>query len=213
MLACYIKFYGYMCIVHMNTAHQRSQACMTMYLFQVWLESCFLTDQRQPTCSIVRIWQAFGFTAGFATAEILSLEARLWLLLATVSFATLCSLVVEFKTQTKAQLLPCVSNGVTVDLGMLLVMRRINLLMHHLLHTVEDQAPLAHMWPQPVQIRLWLHWLISATTSLNDFKKTIPSIIYHHTLLLYSTSSKLARVYISDLHDPLLLHIHEVACP
>ena len=118
------------------------------------LTGILFSDRSETAYSIVRIWQAFGFTAGFATAKILSLEAHLWLLLAAVSFATLCSLMVEFKTQTKAQLLPCVSNGVTVELGMLLVMRRIYLLMHHLLHTVEDQAPHAHMQPQPVQIRL-----------------------------------------------------------
>lgn len=81
------------------------------YVSLAGLTGILFSDRSETAYSIVRIWQAFGFTAGFATAEILSLEARLWLLLATVSFATLCSLMVEFKTQTKAQLLPCVSKS------------------------------------------------------------------------------------------------------
>lgn len=93
----------------MNTANQHSQTCMTFVSF-AGLTGILFADRSETAYSIVRIWQAFGFTAGFATAEILSLEAWLCLLLATVSFATLCSLVVEFKTQTKAQLLPCVGH-------------------------------------------------------------------------------------------------------
>lgn len=102
-------FMLHLCIIHMNTAHQHSQSCMTIVSF-AGLTGILFADKSETAYSIVRIWQAFGFTAGFATAEILSLEARLCLLLATVSFATLCSLVVEFKTQTKAQLLPCIGH-------------------------------------------------------------------------------------------------------
>ena len=102
-------FMLHLCIIHTNTASQHSQTCMAIVSF-AGLTGILFADRSETAYSIVRIWQAFGFTVGFATAKILSLEAHLCLLLATVSFATLCNLVVEFKTQTKAQLLPCVGH-------------------------------------------------------------------------------------------------------
>ena len=58
--------------------------------------------------SAMRIWQATGFTIGFAMAEILSFNSRLWVLLATAILATLCSVIIELTTQSKEELLPCV---------------------------------------------------------------------------------------------------------
>ena len=119
VLACYMKFSGYMhgyFKLHAFVYHPHEYCTPTFtdlydYVSFAGLTGILFSDRSETAYSIVRIWQAFGFTAGFGTAELLSLEARLCLLLATVSFATLCSLVVEFKTQTKAQLLPCVSKS------------------------------------------------------------------------------------------------------
>ena len=56
----------------------------------------------------MRIWQAVGFTIGFAMAEFLTFQGRLCVLLGTVIVAAIANLVVEFTTQDKEELLPCV---------------------------------------------------------------------------------------------------------
>lgn len=56
----------------------------------------------------MRIWQATGFTIGFAMAEVLSFNNRLWVLLSAAVLATLCSIIFEFTAQSKEELLPCV---------------------------------------------------------------------------------------------------------
>ena len=65
-------------------------------------------DKLETAYSAIRIWQALGFTVGFVAAELLPLEGLLSLLLVTVAFATLFNIIVEFRTQTKEQLLPYV---------------------------------------------------------------------------------------------------------
>lgn len=58
--------------------------------------------------SALRIWLATGFTIGFASAKIITVEGRLWVLLGTLVVAVLCNLIVEFRSQSKQQLLPCI---------------------------------------------------------------------------------------------------------
>jgi len=65
-------------------------------------------DKSETAYSAIRIWQAFGFTVGFVSAELLPVEGRLSLLLVTVAFTILFNLIVEFRTQEKEQLLPCI---------------------------------------------------------------------------------------------------------
>ena len=57
--------------------------------------------------SAIRIWQALGFTISFASAEVASTKTYLLMLLVTVVIAATLNLVLELKTQTKQQLLPC----------------------------------------------------------------------------------------------------------
>ena len=45
---------------------------------------------------------------GFATAKLLSFHHRVWVLLATVILAAVVSLIIEFTTQSREELLPCV---------------------------------------------------------------------------------------------------------
>ena len=59
----------------------------------------------------MRIWQAVGFTVGFITAELLSFQHRVWVLLGTVTIAAIVNLILEFTTQSKEELLPCVYRG------------------------------------------------------------------------------------------------------
>jgi hypothetical protein len=56
----------------------------------------------------MRIYQAAGFTIGFAMAELLSFNSRLWVLLSAAILATLtlCSVIIELTTQSKEELLP-----------------------------------------------------------------------------------------------------------
>jgi len=65
-------------------------------------------DKSETAYSAIRIWQAFGFTVGFVSAELLPVEGRLSLLLVTVAFTTLFNFIVEFRTQEREQLLPCI---------------------------------------------------------------------------------------------------------
>lgn len=58
--------------------------------------------------SAMRIWQAVGFTAGFVIAEILGFHHRVWVLLATVIVAAIVGMIIEFTTQSKEELLPCI---------------------------------------------------------------------------------------------------------
>ena len=56
----------------------------------------------------MRIWQAVGFTIGFVIAELLSFQHRVWVLLGTVVIAAIVNLILEFTTQSREELLPCV---------------------------------------------------------------------------------------------------------
>ena len=56
----------------------------------------------------MRIYQAAGFTIGFAMAELLNFNSRLLVLLSAVVLATLCSMIIELTTQSKEDLLPCI---------------------------------------------------------------------------------------------------------
>ena len=56
----------------------------------------------------MRIYQAAGFTIGFAMAELLSFNSRLCMLLTAAVLATLCSVIIELTTQSKEDLLPCI---------------------------------------------------------------------------------------------------------
>ena len=58
--------------------------------------------------SAMRIYQAAGFTIGFAMAELLNFNSRLWVLLSAAVLATLCSMIIELITQSKEDLLPCI---------------------------------------------------------------------------------------------------------
>ena len=58
--------------------------------------------------SAMRIWQAVGFTIGFVIAELLSFHHRVWILLCTVTIAAVVNLILEFLTQSKEELLPCI---------------------------------------------------------------------------------------------------------
>ena len=58
--------------------------------------------------SAMRIYQAVGFTIGFAMAELLNFNSRLWVLLSAAVLAILCSMIIELTTQSKEDLLPCI---------------------------------------------------------------------------------------------------------
>ena len=65
-----------------------------------------------PNCSnsaysACRVWIALGFAIGFITAELMSVQARLWILLGTILLAVLCYIIIELTTQTKSSLLSC----------------------------------------------------------------------------------------------------------
>ena len=55
----------------------------------------------------MRIWQAVGFTVGFAMAELLPFHGRVSVLLGTVLLAAVVNLILEFTTQSKEDLLLC----------------------------------------------------------------------------------------------------------
>ena len=71
------------------------------------LTGILFPDRSENAYSALRIWQAIGFTVGFASAEFLTIEGRLWILLGTVILAAIFNLLVECNTQTKEQLMPC----------------------------------------------------------------------------------------------------------
>ena len=79
------------------------------------LTGILFVDKLETAYSAIRIWQALGFTVGFVAAELLPLEGLLSLLLVTVAFATLFNFVVEVRTQSKEQLLPCVYRSTKSD--------------------------------------------------------------------------------------------------
>lgn len=56
----------------------------------------------------MRIWQAVGFTIGFVIAELLTFHHRVWVLLGTVTIAAIVNLILEFTTQSREELLPCI---------------------------------------------------------------------------------------------------------
>lgn len=87
-----------------------------MYLFinnvLFILTSTALTGILFPNHSIsaysaFRVWLALGFAVGFTSAELLSLQIRLWIVVAAVLLAFLCYISVEFTTQSKSSILPC----------------------------------------------------------------------------------------------------------
>ena len=72
------------------------------------LTGILFSSRSDVAYSAMRIWQGVGFTIGFVIAELLSFHHRVWVLLATVSVAAVVNVILEFTTQSKEELLPCV---------------------------------------------------------------------------------------------------------
>ena len=80
---------------------------MYISIHSLGLTGILFPDRSENAYSALRIWQAIGYTIGFASAEFLTIESQLWILLVTVILAAVFNLLVECKTQTKEQLMPC----------------------------------------------------------------------------------------------------------
>ena len=58
--------------------------------------------------SAMRIWQACGLVICFTITEVVSFRGRVLVLLGTVLLAGIVNLIIEFTTQSREELLPCV---------------------------------------------------------------------------------------------------------
>ena len=63
--------------------------------------------ESEPAYSVARMWQAFGLTLGFIMSYFSSLAAFLYLLLGMVLVTSVLYTIVEFKSQSTAQIFPC----------------------------------------------------------------------------------------------------------
>lgn len=72
------------------------------------LTGILFADCSEVAYSAMRIWQALGLVICFTTAEVISFHARTLVLLGTVVLAGIVNLVVEFTTQPKEEVLPCI---------------------------------------------------------------------------------------------------------
>ena len=80
-------------------------------IYSVGLTGILFPNRSENAFSALRIWQASGFTIGFASAKLLTIEGQLWILLGTVVLAVVFNLLVELNTQTKEELMPCSSRS------------------------------------------------------------------------------------------------------
>ena len=62
--------------------------------------------QSELAYSVHRIWQSIGLAMGFVSAQFLPFRGRCYVTLVAIVVALVSNLVLEFKTQTKATLLP-----------------------------------------------------------------------------------------------------------
>eukprot|EP00731_Ephydatia_muelleri_P023228 Em0015g811a len=63
--------------------------------------------ESEPAYSVARMWQAFGLTVGFVMSYFDSQAAFLYLLLGLLLITTGLYMVVEFKSQSRTQIFPC----------------------------------------------------------------------------------------------------------
>ena len=77
-------------------------------IFTTGLTGILFADRLETAYSAIRIWLALGYTIMFVSSELLTIKGQLWILLGTVVMATVSNLILEFKTQTKQQLLLCI---------------------------------------------------------------------------------------------------------
>lgn len=63
--------------------------------------------ESEPAYSVARMWQAFGLAVGFVMSYFNSQAAFLYLLLGLLLITTVLYIVVEFKSQSRTQIFPC----------------------------------------------------------------------------------------------------------
>ena len=74
----------------------------------IGLTGILFADCSEVAYSAMRMWQALGLVICFTTAEVISFHARVLVLLGTVILAGIVNFIVEFTTQPKEELFPCV---------------------------------------------------------------------------------------------------------
>lgn len=72
------------------------------------LTGIVFSDCSDAAYSALRIYLALGFAIGFAMAELLTLKVNIGISLGIIGLAVLSNLIVEFTTQSKHSLFPCV---------------------------------------------------------------------------------------------------------
>ena len=74
----------------------------------IGLTGILFADCSEVAYSAMRMWQALGLVICFTTAEAISFHAQVLVLLGTVILAGIVNVIVEFTTQPKEELFPCV---------------------------------------------------------------------------------------------------------
>ena len=84
------------------------QLSFLTFLTLTGLTGILFADCSEVAYSAMRMWQALGLVICFTTAEVVSFHARVLVFLGTVILAGIVNLIVEFTTQPKEELFPCV---------------------------------------------------------------------------------------------------------
>ncbi len=77
-----------------------------MFIF-IGVVGILFPEKSELAYSVHRIMQALGLGIGFVIGEFLGLPGRCYFVLTAVAIAVVSSIILEFKTKTKENVMPC----------------------------------------------------------------------------------------------------------